>query len=213
MVRFSIYLKCRLCIRSGWIHTDDPRRTLFDSNSDEAIPRLRKFKPQGIFNTVWAFATAGESNQKFFKEVAEVAIPRLRKFNPQDLPNTVWAFATARESNHNCSMRLRRLLFFEWESSMKRPWPTLCGLLQLPKYHTLYSLGKSQKHFLVLLPRKRYSLGRVQAIGTFQHCTGFCNRQSNTATTLRGSSRFCHDNMNSYLSMWPLYIGLINLWD
>jgi hypothetical protein len=59
------------------------------------VPRLADFDPQGLSNTVWAYATAGHASPTLFDAVAAQAIPRVHQFNPQELANTAWAFATA----------------------------------------------------------------------------------------------------------------------
>ena len=38
---------------------------------------LSKFKPQGVANTAWAFATVKQPHEKLFATLAKVAEPRL----------------------------------------------------------------------------------------------------------------------------------------
>ena len=45
--------------------------------------------------TVWAFATASQSDAQLFAVLARAAALRLGDFNVQDLANAAWAFATA----------------------------------------------------------------------------------------------------------------------
>ena len=56
---------------------------------------LSDFNLQGLSNTAWAFATAGQSAPALLDAIAVAAVPRLRDFNAQGLANTAWAFATA----------------------------------------------------------------------------------------------------------------------
>jgi len=65
------------------------------------IDNLRHFNGQDCSNTVWAFATAGESHPQLFKKTADhiIELDNLKSFNGQDCSNTVWAFAKAGESN------------------------------------------------------------------------------------------------------------------
>jgi hypothetical protein len=48
---------------------------------------LNKFKPQHLFNTVWAFATAQVSDPKLFEKVAKAAIQRKEEFDSQGIAN------------------------------------------------------------------------------------------------------------------------------
>ena len=52
---------------------------------------------QGIANTAWAFATAGQLDAALCAELARVAGRRVCQFKAQDFGNTAWAFATASE--------------------------------------------------------------------------------------------------------------------
>ncbi|EJK51101.1 hypothetical protein THAOC_29762, partial [Thalassiosira oceanica] len=65
-------------------------------NQIAGLDSLDSFKPQAFSNTVWAFATAGESNPKLFKKIANHAagLDSLDSFTPQELSNIVWACAT-----------------------------------------------------------------------------------------------------------------------
>jgi len=68
---------------------------LLTTVAEAAVPKLREFTPQGLANTVWAFATAGHAAPELLDAIAAAAVPQLREFTPQHLANTVWAFATA----------------------------------------------------------------------------------------------------------------------
>ena len=61
--------------------------------------RVGDFKTQNLANTVWAFATAGQSDVQLFKTLAWVAERHVGDFNAQGLANTAWAFATAGQSD------------------------------------------------------------------------------------------------------------------
>ncbi|KAL7523783.1 hypothetical protein ACHAWF_000663 [Thalassiosira exigua] len=54
---------------------------------------INSFNPQNIFNIVWAFSKAEESNPSIFQKVAKHII----KLN--NLNSFIWAFAKAKESN------------------------------------------------------------------------------------------------------------------
>ena len=73
-------------------------RALFDAVAAEAVVKMPHFIPQGLANTVWAFATAGHSAPALFDAVAVAAVTKVPHFNPQELANTVWAFAKAGHS-------------------------------------------------------------------------------------------------------------------
>ncbi|EJK44967.1 hypothetical protein THAOC_36452, partial [Thalassiosira oceanica] len=59
---------------------------------------LDSFNSQNLSNTVWAFATAGESHPELFNKIGNhiAGLASLGSFNPQNLSITVWAYATAR---------------------------------------------------------------------------------------------------------------------
>ena len=50
-------------------------------------------KAQGLANTAWAFATAGQLDAQLFMALARMAERRVGEFNAQNLANTAWAFA------------------------------------------------------------------------------------------------------------------------
>ena len=76
---------------------DDEAGALFAAVAEAAVRGgLRDFKPQGLANTAWAFATAGHAAPTLLDAVATEAVRRgLRDFKPQNLANIAWAFATA----------------------------------------------------------------------------------------------------------------------
>ena len=55
---------------------------------------IGSFKPQGLSNLVWAYATLGHSAPQLLDAVAQAAMGSMGSFNPQDLSNLVWAYAT-----------------------------------------------------------------------------------------------------------------------
>jgi hypothetical protein len=68
------------------------------ANHIAGLDHLREFKPQNLSNTVWAYATAGDSHPILFAKIANhiVGLKSLDRFtHPQDVSNTVWAYATA----------------------------------------------------------------------------------------------------------------------
>ena len=68
--------------------------TVLDRISRYATENLESFEPQGIANTVWAFATLGATHSHLFEEFADFASQRtFDNFNPQDLANIVWAYS------------------------------------------------------------------------------------------------------------------------
>ena len=68
--------------------------TLLDRISRYATENLESFEPQGISNTVWAYATLGATRSHLFEEFADFASQRtFDNFNPQDLANIVWAYS------------------------------------------------------------------------------------------------------------------------
>jgi len=50
---------------------------------------------QGLTNTAWAFATAGQSDALLFAALAKAVQQHVSDFNMQELVNTAWSFATA----------------------------------------------------------------------------------------------------------------------
>ena len=56
--------------------------------------RIGDFDPQGLANTAWAFATAGQNEALLFAPLA-AAEWQVGNVNGQSLPNTTWAFATS----------------------------------------------------------------------------------------------------------------------
>ena len=61
---------------------------LFVTISKEAQWWPDEFKPQGLANTAWAFATVGQQDEQLFKALARMAEQRLDEFNPQGIANT-----------------------------------------------------------------------------------------------------------------------------
>ena len=55
------------------------------------------FNAQGLANTAWAFATAGQPDAQLFMALASVAERRVHDFEEQSLANTAWAFAMVGE--------------------------------------------------------------------------------------------------------------------
>ena len=56
---------------------------------------MNKFNTQGVTNTAWVFATAGQFDASLFVALANAAKLNMNKSNAQDVTNTAWAFATA----------------------------------------------------------------------------------------------------------------------
>jgi len=84
--------------------------TFFDMLAKEVMnfDNLDEFWPQALSNTVWAFATAGESQPRLFERVADhiVQLDNLNNFKPQELKDIVWAYATAEEHHSQLFTRL-----------------------------------------------------------------------------------------------------------
>ena len=53
-----------------------------------AEQRVGYFKAQGLANTAWAFATAGQPDAQLFMALARIAERRVGEFNAQALENT-----------------------------------------------------------------------------------------------------------------------------
>ena len=49
---------------------------------------IRNFKSQGLANTAWAFATAGQVDAYLFAQLATAAERHMGDFNVQNLANT-----------------------------------------------------------------------------------------------------------------------------
>ena len=60
---------------------------LFTTLARSAECRLGEFNPQDLASTAWAFATAGQSEEKLFAALARATELQLSDFNPQDLAN------------------------------------------------------------------------------------------------------------------------------
>ena len=61
--------------------------------------RVGDFNAQGLANTAWAFATAGQSDALLFMTLARAAEQRMGDFNAQELANIVWAITIVSQSN------------------------------------------------------------------------------------------------------------------
>ena len=73
-----------------------PWQRLWAVLPEAVIRSLGDSMPQGLSNTAWAFAFAGQASVELFNAIsAEVVCRRLGGFTEQDLSNTAWAFATA----------------------------------------------------------------------------------------------------------------------
>ena len=53
----------------------------------EAERRVKEFKVQELANTVWAFATVNELDEKLFAALAREAESRVSEFNAQTIAN------------------------------------------------------------------------------------------------------------------------------
>ena len=81
--------------KAGLVGTG-PWQGLWTALPKAILGSLGDFAPQGLSNTVWAFATAGHASPELFDAIsAEAVRRRLGGFNEQDVSNTAWAFATA----------------------------------------------------------------------------------------------------------------------
>ena len=60
---------------------------------------MQSFKPQGLVNTVWAFAISCKDHPVLFKKIGDELAVRdnLGEVNAGDLSIIVWAFSTANE--------------------------------------------------------------------------------------------------------------------
>jgi len=70
-------------------------RSIWEELEGVGVARRRSFNPQGLSNTAWAFATAGQAAPALFDAIAEEGAWRVCDFSPQILANTAWAFTTA----------------------------------------------------------------------------------------------------------------------
>ena len=68
---------------------------LWEEVERAALGKMSEFKPQGLANMAWAWATAGRAAPVVFDAIAAAAALCVRDFKPQEVANTVWAFATA----------------------------------------------------------------------------------------------------------------------
>ena len=73
--------------------------SLFELLAATAKQQMGNFEPQGISNTAWAFATAGQKNEPLFAASARAAEQRMKEFKAQEISSTAWAFATAGQKN------------------------------------------------------------------------------------------------------------------
>ena len=115
--------------------------------------RMCEFKPQGLANVTWAFATVSIPDEKLFEALARAAERRVSEFNAQGLPNTAWAFATVNQSDEKlftvlaraAEQRVSEFNAHDWQVGLHRdglavsgqaknqglaPSPTRHGLLQ-----------------------------------------------------------------------------------
>lgn len=70
--------------------------TMFASIAGEIGAQAHAMSPQGVANTVWAFARVRRQDAPLFRALAKAATSNLDfwSFKPQELSNIVWAFAT-----------------------------------------------------------------------------------------------------------------------
>ena len=61
--------------------------------------RLAEQSPQGLANTIWAFATAGHASPALYEATSAHIVEQMADFNPQGLANAAWAYATAGEES------------------------------------------------------------------------------------------------------------------
>ena len=61
---------------------------LFTALATAAEQRMKDFDAQGLANTAWAFATAGQSDAVLFTALANAAEQRMDDFDAQSLANT-----------------------------------------------------------------------------------------------------------------------------
>ena len=73
-----------------------------------AEQRVGDFSAQGLANTAWAFATAGQSDALLFMTLARASERHVGDFSAQELANTAWAFAIAGQSDALLFMMLGR---------------------------------------------------------------------------------------------------------
>ena len=59
-------------------------KALFESLGDEAVRKIRDFKPQELANTAWAFGTLGYENKALFESLGDEAVRKIRDFKPQE---------------------------------------------------------------------------------------------------------------------------------
>ena len=72
------------------------RTSTFNAIEKEALVKMRGFKPRGIANLLWAYATAGAEAPQLFEAVDNHLQSNpglLDEFKPQGFSNTLWAFA------------------------------------------------------------------------------------------------------------------------
>ena len=55
--------------------------------------KLNTLNSQSIANTIWSYATVGDSNPELFDAVGEEATKKLDTLNSQEISNTVWSYA------------------------------------------------------------------------------------------------------------------------
>ena len=60
---------------------------------------MSEFSLQGLANTAWAFATAGQHDVSLFAAFATAAERPMCGFNSQELANTAWAFAVVGQND------------------------------------------------------------------------------------------------------------------
>ena len=75
-------------------------KSTFRAIDEEAITKMKDFKPRGFSNLLWAFATAEVKAPRLFEAVAghlEAHPGLLKDFIPQNFSMLLWAYATAGE--------------------------------------------------------------------------------------------------------------------
>eukprot|EP00440_Ansanella_granifera_P003981 gb/GFBE01004322.1/.p1 GENE.gb/GFBE01004322.1/~~gb/GFBE01004322.1/.p1 ORF type:complete len:464 (+),score=72.49 gb/GFBE01004322.1/:1-1392(+) len=72
---------------------------LMDTIADTSIACISEFRPQGLANLVWSYATLSIVHPPLLDALAPAAMAIAINFSPQGLANIAWAFATLRVEN------------------------------------------------------------------------------------------------------------------
>ena len=82
---------------------------------------MSEFKPQGLSNTAWAYATVKQLDERLIRALAKAAEQRVNEFDVHGLANTAWALVTVNELDWKLFNALERWASESNEQALSEP--------------------------------------------------------------------------------------------